>query len=241
MAIRIFGRYEGIQPSSGSSAKAGNACGDQHLRRSGVAVVATPEIERELKDERPGGVPEGADIDQDELKQLAESAKDGSADAWEAIYRRAYPRLIAFASRRIGSEDARDAVNETVAKAIAKIERFEWRGGGFDAWIFAILRNCIADIQRRSTRFSGSEPEDVPDLDRGPAEYILDSEEADAVRMAFMRLPDADRELLELRVVGGLDSYQVAEVLGKKPGAIRTAQSRALIRLRTILDEVLGS
>lgn len=177
-----------------------------------------------------------ADIDVDQLRDLVDLARKGNVDAWEALYRRIYPRLSAFAARRVGQDLAADAVSETMAKSIAAIDRFEWRGGGFDAWIFSILRNVITDIHRRQGRFAEDEPADEPSSDSGPLEHLLDTEEASEMRDAFMRLNDGDRELLELRVIAGLDAIQVGEVLGKNPGAVRTAQSRALIRLRTILE-----
>ena len=60
------------------------------------------------------------------------------------------------------------------------------------------------------------------------------------MRQAFARLSDADRELLELRVVAGLSAEEAAAVLGRRPGAVRMAQSRALTRLRRHLGEVEG-
>ena len=56
-------------------------------------------------------------------------------------------------------------------------------------------------------------------------------------RAAFARLDPDERELLELRVVGGLSSADVAAALGKQPGTVRMAQMRALARLRTFLEE----
>ena len=73
-----------------------------------------------------------------------------------------------------------------------------------------------------------------------PLEALVAGEEQDAVRMAFGRLGDRDRELLELRVVAGLSADEVAGVLDMRPGAVRTAQSRALERLRALLLEVEG-
>ncbi|MBV9285708.1 MAG: hypothetical protein JO176_13890, partial [Acidimicrobiia bacterium] len=67
------------------------------------------------------------------------------------------------------------------------------------------------------------------------------AEEAAAVRKAFGRLADGDRELLELRVVGGLSAEETAEALGRRPGAVRMAQSRALGRLRRLLVEDEGA
>jgi RNA polymerase sigma-70 factor (ECF subfamily) len=66
---------------------------------------------------------------------------------------------------------------------------------------------------------------------------VVLADEHAAVRRALERLPADDREMLELRVVAGLSSDEVAYVLGMRPGAVRTAQSRALTRLRTYLAE----
>ena len=65
-------------------------------------------------------------------------------------------------------------------------------------------------------------------------------EEYAAERRAFDRLPDSERELLELRLIAGLTSEETAHVLGRRPGAVRMAQSRALSRLRAILEEESG-
>jgi RNA polymerase sigma-70 factor (ECF subfamily) len=64
---------------------------------------------------------------------------------------------------------------------------------------------------------------------------IVADEEAAAVRAAFAQLKPADRELLELRVIAGLSADDTAVALGKRPGAIRMAQARALARLRKAL------
>ncbi len=69
----------------------------------------------------------------------------------------------------------------------------------------------------------------------GPAELVETRDEHATLRAEFDQLPAGDRELLELRVVAGLSPDDVAAVLGKRPGAVRTAQSRALGRLRTRL------
>jgi RNA polymerase sigma-70 factor (ECF subfamily) len=70
-----------------------------------------------------------------------------------------------------------------------------------------------------------------------PLEHVLHNEEAAKVRDAFARLQPADRELLELRVVAGMSYEDVAVALGKRPGSVRMAQSRALSRLRKHLED----
>lgn len=58
------------------------------------------------------------------------------------------------------------------------------------------------------------------------------------MRSAFRRLSPEDQEVLELRVVAGLSADGVGEVLGRRSGAVRMAQSRALGRFRGYFEEV---
>ena len=69
------------------------------------------------------------------------------------------------------------------------------------------------------------------------ADGLIADEEALVVRAAFARLSSQDQELLHLRVVAGFTAEQVGAVVGKRAGAIRTAQARALERLRRLLAE----
>jgi RNA polymerase sigma-70 factor (ECF subfamily) len=179
-----------------------------------------------------------SDVDeQDDVRSLVERARLGDESAWEELYRRVYPRLLGYARRRLFDVDeARDAVSETMVRAVGKIDRFTWTGGGFDAWLFGILRHVVLDTQRVAGR---RKPVPPPDAGSGddPLDDVLQGEEAAAVRAAFGRLDPGDQELLELRVIAGLSADEVASVLGKRAGAIRMAQSRALARLRVMLDE----
>jgi RNA polymerase sigma-70 factor, ECF subfamily len=170
----------------------------------------------------------------DDLVSLVERARASDPDAWEALYRRVYPGLLAYATRRLDADRARDAVAEAMARAVANIQRFAWKGGGFDAWMYGILRHVVVDAHRVRARHRG-EPLDHGD-GAGPLDYVLEGEEAAALRSAFDSLDTADRELLELRVVAGLSAEEVGSVLSKRPGAIRMAQSRALDRLRHELE-----
>lgn len=177
-----------------------------------------------------------AATDDDAHRDLVKRAALGDGDAWEALYRRAYPKLLAFARARLDPEGAQDAVAETMSRAVDSIHSYRWEGRAFDAWLFGILRHVITDAHRRQGR-SRHVPEDHVQAGAGPLDRLVAAEEHRAVRVAFARLSDADRELLELRVVAGLSADDVAKVLGRKPGAVRMAQSRALTRLRQLLAE----
>ena len=174
---------------------------------------------------------------------LVERARRGDQEAWAALYTSVYARLVSFAHRRLGNADlARDAVSETMARAVANIGRYRAvpGSGGFDGWLFGICRHVVLDAQRAAGRRGYGPPPETAVSHADPAEELVSAEEAAAVRRAFALLSDDDRELLELRVVGSLSAEEAAAVLGRRPGAVRMAQSRALTRLRRHLSDVEG-
>jgi RNA polymerase sigma-70 factor (ECF subfamily) len=180
---------------------------------------------------------------EDDLRALVERAQSADPDAWEGLYRHAHPRLWAFARRRLATNDqAEDAVSEAMARAIASIDRFTWTGAGFDGWLFGILRNVVHEAYRGTAR-NDRQLGLVSDLARArgaapdPLDHLVADEESATLRAAFDRLEPDERELLELRVVGRLDAEAVGVIIGKRAGAVRMAQSRALDRLRALLGE----
>ncbi len=174
--------------------------------------------------------------DADSLRALVARARGRDPDAWEQLYRRSYRPLYGFARRRLFDDRAaEDAVSETMTRALDAIDRFAWQGGGFDAWLYGIARNVVYELVRAHKRTGARAVHEVR-AEGGLEEGVIAGERRDEVRRAFDRLDPADRELLELRVQGGLSSEEVGELLGKKPGAVRMAQTRALGRLRSILE-----
>jgi RNA polymerase sigma-70 factor (ECF subfamily) len=162
----------------------------------------------------------------------------GDPLSWETLYRRVYPSMLAYARRRVATtEEAQDAVSEALTRTVAGIDRLAVTGASPEAWLFGVLRHVVLDRQRTSYR-----RRDLPARREigttDPLESVVLGEEHDTVRAAFAQLAERDRELLELRVVAGLSADEVAAVLDMRPGAVRTAQSRALERLRSLLLQV---
>ncbi len=177
-----------------------------------------------------------------ERNSLVEGARNGDGACWATLYREAYPRLVRYAHHRLGDVDeAKDAASETMARAVAAIDRFSADDHGFTPWLFGICRNVVADVLRARYRHMEHDSEaDAGALaSSGPGveDRLIANEEALQVRAAFERLEPDEREVLELRVVAGLSADDVARALGKKAGAVRMAQMRALGRLRCFVAE----
>jgi RNA polymerase sigma-70 factor, ECF subfamily len=187
-------------------------------------------------EERDSGGPSLAE------RALIEAAREGDHAAWELLYLRLYPRLHAYLTRRVGAPHAEDAVSETMARAVSGFDGFILGRAGFDGWVFGIARRVAADhyrkkAQRRRQGIAAARVARGPDHSGDPTTdgLCLDDDRAQ-IRRLFDALSPAEREILELRVVAGLSSEQVGMVLDKAPGAVRTAQSRALGRLRRLLE-----
>jgi RNA polymerase sigma-70 factor (ECF subfamily) len=171
-------------------------------------------------------------------RSLVDAARLGDSDAWETLYRGVYGRLHGFVARRVDGQDLEDLVNETMTCAVAGIDRFTWGPAGFDGWVFGIARRVVADHHRRRFRAEARFRYLPQPVDQTPrvGEELEEAENRTELWAAFASLPEHDREILELRVVAGLSSEAVAEALGSTPGAVRTAQSRAVGRLRQALS-----
>ncbi|WP_420451818.1 RNA polymerase sigma factor [Ilumatobacter sp.] len=184
-------------------------------------------------------------LDEDALRALVERARQHSSDAWEQLYRRYRPRLISYADRRLDSaHSAEDAVSEAFSRAVAGIDGFTWQGIGFVGWMYGITRNVVLESNRSAARDRALEERETSAartdgrLATDDADHDLQREhERGVLRRVFDELDEADREILELRVVGELSATEVGAILDKRPGAVRMAQSRALERLRIAMRE----
>jgi RNA polymerase sigma-70 factor (ECF subfamily) len=185
--------------------------------------------------------------DRDESEQIDEpalitAAGTGDSAAWEVLYCRLYPLLRAYIARRVDVGSVEDTVSETMVRAVRGIESYQPGPAGFDGWVFGIARRVCADYHRRRARmrrqdgFAAGMAEVVED-GRAPGDPAVAADDHAELRRAFELLPPSDQQVLELRVVAGLSVEQTTSVLEKAPGAVRTAQSRALGRLRQLIRD----
>jgi RNA polymerase sigma-70 factor (ECF subfamily) len=168
----------------------------------------------------------------------SESARLRKRDpaAWESFYERVYPKMLAYSERRLGrGEIARDAVSEALARTVKTVARMDELDVTPEAWCFGILRHVVVDSQRHFY-FDRAVAEPYEDDSSDPTANFELSGEHESVRRGFAQLNATDRELLELRVVAGLSSDEVAKMLSMRPSAVRMAQMRALGKLRSLME-----
>ena len=179
-------------------------------------------------------------------RQWVEQGARGEPDAVGSLYDTYITRLYRFCLARVGNEsDAEDLAEEIFLKALDALDRFEWRplGSGdrspFAAWLFRIARNHVASFHRRAgARGRTAEiPEGLPDNRRGPAELAETQLAIDEVFALVSQLPNAQREVIELRFGAGLNVAETAEALGKQQANVKVLQHKGVRRLRDLLAE----
>ena len=142
---------------------------------------------------------------------------------------------------RFGAEDlAQDVAQEVCMAVVAAVPTYEERGLPFEAFVYRIASHKLADLQRVEMR--GATPvADLPDrVDEAPTpeEATVEGDEVALALSLMKKLPEAQREILILRVAVGMSTEETADAIGMTPGAVRVAQHRALARLRTMLLQV---
>jgi len=168
------------------------------------------------------------------------AAQGGSEDAFAVLWRDANPALLRYL-RVVASEHAEDVAAETWVQVVRGLPRFAGDESAWRAWLFTTARRRLLD-QARARRRHPTEPLDeitAADVPRTvDAEQLAMENIATGAAMALLsRLPEQQAEVILLRVVAGLDTEVVADMLGRTPGAVRVAAHRGLKRLAALLSE----
>lgn len=160
------------------------------------------------------------------------AAKQGDGRAFEQLYA-AFCGPVAGFVRSRGMHDPDGIVNEAFLGAFTGLATFTGDEAGFEAWLFRIARNKLADELRRRSREPATYDQNIAaDLAGGDVEADALAALGDEwVQRRLDALTPDQRDVLLLRVVADLPVDQTAEVLGKRPGAIKALQRRALRRL----------
>jgi len=184
---------------------------------------------------------EGRPLDQEEI-QLVERARGGDVRAYESLVRRYQELAYRTACLITGSAaDAEDATQEGLVKAWHALDRFR-SDAPFRPWLLTIVAN-----EARNRRRSGRRQDDLAmrvaearpsgDAAPSPEAAALAGERRRTLLAAVARMPERDRLVIAARFFLDLSEAETAEVLGCRPGTVKSRMSRALARLRSALDD----
>jgi RNA polymerase sigma-70 factor (ECF subfamily) len=173
-------------------------------------------------------------LDDEELARALSAAVLGDSGAFARLWTALQPAVLRYL-RVIVGEAAEDVASETWLQAARDLRGFSGPPRVFRVWLFTIARNRAIDERRRARR-RPEEPRELGDRDLAEiqpdaAHELIQKADTDWALSVIASLPKDQAEAVMLRVVAGLDVAQTAQVLGKRPGAVRIAAMRGLRRL----------
>jgi RNA polymerase sigma-70 factor (ECF subfamily) len=171
----------------------------------------------------------------DNVRRLVDRAQRGDRAALEELYLIHFDRIYSYLHMSVGNKhDAEDLTTQTFLKMLESIKRFRWQSAPFSAWLFRIAHNLAMDHFRARRRWQPEEevPEPV-----GSEEPSAELEAMQSIgRQSMMELIDKlspeQQQVLTLKFVFNFPNADVATILEKTEGAIKSLQHRALASLQ---------
>jgi RNA polymerase sigma-70 factor, ECF subfamily len=161
--------------------------------------------------------------------ELVDLAKGGEKDAFGELYERYLEKIYNYVYY------AEDLTARVFFRAMSHIETYTERGVPFQAWLYRIAHNLVANWHRDSGRrkiipldefIASSLRAEAPDG------YTEDKQEREALLQAVRRLPEDRQQLLLLKFIDELSNAEIGQIMDRTEGAIKSLYHRTLLSLR---------
>ena len=170
---------------------------------------------------------------------ILSAAARGADWAWAELYRDLAPEVLRFLKSQ-GSPDPEDCLGEVFVQLVRQLGRFGGTEPEFRAWVFRIARSRLRDAGRRAQRWPArptADPALVADRSQpGPGADEGALQRAAVEQILALLTPD-QRAVLILRLLHRFTVAETARIIGKREGAVRVLQHRALHTLRRHLAQ----
>jgi RNA polymerase sigma-70 factor (TIGR02952 family) len=174
---------------------------------------------------------------------LVRQSQDGDAEAFGRLYDHYVTMVHRYLLHRVGDRaQAEDLTSETFVRALRRIDSLSFRGRDVGAWLVTIARNLVRDHVKSSRFRLEVTTADMHDADRvvdGPEDAVVQALTNEQLLTCIRQLGGEQQECIALRFLQGLSVAETAAVMGKKEGAVKALQHRAVRRLAGLLPEGL--
>jgi RNA polymerase sigma-70 factor, ECF subfamily len=174
------------------------------------------------------------------VRELVERGQQGDRDALEELYLIHFDRIYSYLHVSVGNRhDAEDLTTQTFLKMLEKIGSFKWQSAPFSAWLFRIAHNLAMDHFRARRRWQPEEEVPEPPGEEEPSAELMAMQTIGRESMLKLidRLSPEQQQVLTLKFVFNLPNAEVAAILDKTEGAIKSLQHRALVSLQKQIQQ----
>lgn len=172
----------------------------------------------------------------DDEHSVVEHARTGDPEAIGWLYDRYFDRIYKYSFLKVGDyTEAEDITEQVFVKMIEAIGNFHWQGSSFASWLFRIAHNQVIDHIRQHSRRPQVPLEPVgqslPAENSDPHTFAEQSDIAGHIREAMTHLTELQAQVILLKFSLGMSNAEVAVLLGRTEGAIKSLQFSALQNL----------
>ena len=163
---------------------------------------------------------------------MFDAAREGDERALAALWQELHPALLRYL-RAVEPGAAEDIASDTWLEVTRRLDRFSGDERAFRGWLFTIARHRLIDTRRRAARHRTAPVPWLPDragVDDPAADVLVDLSTKESLRLVA-ELPPEQAEAVLLRVMAGLGTDEVAQIMGKQPGNVRVLSHRGLRNL----------
>lgn len=172
-------------------------------------------------------------------KNLIERAIKGEASAFGLLYDKYQPRIYRFIYLKVGHrEEAEDLTHQVFLKTWGSIDRYNFQGFPFSAWLYQVARNQVVDYYR--TKKINITLESITELkiESHYSNEIDVNSDIEKVKQAIHRLNPKQQDVIILRFIEDFSLSEVASILNKTETAVKLLQYRAIKNLKRILNQI---
>jgi RNA polymerase sigma-70 factor, ECF subfamily len=177
------------------------------------------------------------------VRDLVARGQQGDRDALEELYLIHFDRIYSYLHVSVGNRhDAEDLTTQTFLKMLEKIGTFKWQSAPFSAWLFRIAHNLAMDHFRAARRWQPEEEVPEPPGEEEPSAELVAMRTIGRESMLKLieDLSPEQQQVLTLKFVFNLPNAEVATILDKTEGAIKSLQHRALVSLQKQIAQSPG-
>lgn len=165
-----------------------------------------------------------------EDQQLIVNAQQDS-EAFRALYSKYVDQIFQFVYYRVGNhrETAQDLTAEVFTRALKQLPKFQWQGYPYSAYLYRVARSVCQEQYRKEKPTEDIEETVIADTESTDAQTEAD------LKLLWQRIGEQGplvQQVFELRYLEDQSYDEIAQIVGKSPGAIRTLVSRTIDRLQ---------
>ena len=176
------------------------------------------------------------ELEDGELVKLSKEDKG----AFGELYERYMPKMYSYIFYRTSNQhDAEDLTARVFFRAMSHIGNYVDKGLPFQAWLYRIAHNLVANWHRDQGRRKIIALDDYVShslKSESPDRLAEELDEREQLMAAIQRLPEDRQQLLLLKFIDQLSNAEIGQIMSRTEGAIKSLYHRTLLSLRDELQ-----